>query len=94
MKILTFIQAWLDCLPNQTHSGGFFIKNKFHANSLNRRSIDLAHVFYLFFSTHSLITCDSTGEIFLHASEFIRPPLSAMPVEPSEPVVQSRPRML
>lgn len=33
--------------------------------------IELAHIFHLFFPTRSLIPCDSTGQIFLHASEFI-----------------------
>lgn len=42
--------------------------------------IDLAHIFHLFFSSRSLITHDSAGEIFLHASEFIRLALSAAPV--------------
>lgn len=81
MKILTFIQPWLDCLPNQTHSWGFFIKTNSTQTWIDDQ-IDLAHVVLPFFSTASLITCDSSGEIFLHASEFIRPPLSSAPRKP------------
>lgn len=73
MKILTFIQSWLDCLLNQTQSVGFFFL--ITINSIQTAwiddQIDLAHIFHLFFSTRSLIPCDNSGEIFLHASEFI-----------------------